>query len=280
MEFYDILTQEPKIYKETFTADQITQDFYKNHGDISNHKPKITKMKVKSKSQNQLQLNNNNQDITKLNSQQQQFTISNIESYNQEPEQQIIAEIIVQSDLLPQIETSIEIPDICIIHDVIYLIDYQQQIINRSRFDLMTSEQFNKSFYVAVNQLIDEQSITYSKRSTLTKTKFQLSQLIKVCGKYNISEIEGHFIYSVESNLSKYTKQQIQDAILYPEIKRCQHIQLEKDMHEIAIYSYLILVKECQQIMGFNELKQCEIENWHLKNFHNRVSILFTRQIK
>ncbi|CAL6020665.1 Hypothetical_protein [Hexamita inflata] len=275
MEFYDTQTQE-KINIETLTADQIAQDFYQNHGDILNHKLKITKMKVKSKSQLQL---NSTQDITKLNC-SQQFTISNKERNKQEPEQQIIAEIIVQSDLLPQIETLIDIPDLCIIHDVIYLIDYQQQIINRSRFDLMTSEQFNKSFYVAINQLIDEQSITYSKRSTLTKTKFQLRQLIKVCGKYNISEIEGHFIYSVESNLSKYTKQQIQDAILYPEIKRCQHIQLEKDMHEIAIYSYLILVKECQQIMGFNELKQCEIENWHLKNFHNRVSILFTRQIQ
>ncbi|CAL6078651.1 Hypothetical_protein [Hexamita inflata] len=157
--------------------------------------------------------------------------------------------------------------------------NYQQQVVARSKYPFMSYDQLKQLLFICTQTSIEKFPKTLIKQSTQQNTESQLEQLEMFSQILQVSEIDSYFMYSSESKLSQDVKNFIQKAMMNPQNKKLQYIPLgTQNVSELAILSYLKLLNYCQNVIENNLINKETMQDWHEKDFYEKVRAVIHSQ--
>ncbi|CAL6050227.1 Hypothetical_protein [Hexamita inflata] len=157
--------------------------------------------------------------------------------------------------------------------------NYQRQVVARSKFPQMSYDQLKQHLFICTQTSIENFPKPIIKQSTQQKTESQLKQLEIFSSILQVSEIDSYFMYSSESKLSQEVKNSIQKAMMNPQNKKVQYIPRgTQNVSELAILSYLKLLRYCQNVIENNLINKEATQDWHEKDFYEKVRTVIHAQ--
>ncbi|CAL6110521.1 Hypothetical_protein [Hexamita inflata] len=157
--------------------------------------------------------------------------------------------------------------------------NYQRQVVARSKFPQMSYDQLKQHLFICTQTSIENFPKPIIKQSTQQKTESQLKQLEIFSSILQVSEIDSYFMYSSESKLSQEVKNSIQKAMMNPQNKIVQYIPRgTQNVSELAILSYLKLLRYCQNVIENNLINKEAMQDWHEKDFYEKVRAVIHAQ--